>query len=59
MINLFPGCTNARSPATAAAATLPDEHDERPMAVIQLDFLDVVNMQNPQVKLWTQIFSAE
>ena len=34
------GCSDARSPATATAAAFPDEHDERPLAVIQiLEFL--------------------
>ena len=41
------GCSDAGSPATAtaAAATLPDEHDERTLAVIWI--WDVLNMQNP------------
>ena len=43
------GCSDAGSPATAtaaAAATLPDEHDERTLAVIWI--WDVLkSMQNP------------
>ena len=39
--SLIAGCTDAGRPATAAAATatLPDEHDERPLAVIRLDWI--------------------